>query len=341
MIQFVGVHLGLGEVRAASIGRDLRLWARSSTRLVNARPGEDARVTEVPPAEWVRSGCFCLHDTYLKLPVPARKVWGIGLSAPQGWIALDNAFDPLGPLRITGDVPALDDIKSWLAAEPRNRNRIRAILSAKDYFRFAVSGGLATDVTTAGHFGLLAEGTTQWAPERVEAAELQLDWLPPIFDCEAPTGRLSAEGVTQTRLPAGLWMVAGARDDEAVLLAGGDLREATLWSHSLADGRRQVAYGLAHLDAITPPVGWSLQRSALAGHQILTRPIDAAASDLTAYQRTLEEAGFSVTTTQEAHGAPELGAALLAGIGSKLIRRWEKFYVAAPDRIPSSDPANL
>ena len=336
MIQFVGVHLGIDEARAASMGRDLQLWETSSSRLVNARRREDSGITEVPAAEWIRSGCFCLQDVYLKLPVAARKVWGLGLSGALGWIALDTAFEPLGPIRLTADVPVVADIQSWFDANPRARKRTQMILSAKDYFRFAVSGGLATDVTTASRFGLLAPGTTQWASEAIQAASLDPSWLPPIFDSEAPTGRLSAEGVTQTRLPAGLWVVAGACETEASLLAGGDLRAATLWAHRSPENSLLLGYGLSHLNAAAPPPGWSLQRSALAGHQVLTRQLQLAAGDgmpesgpdLGPHERALQEAGFTTTEARHTHGRPELGAALLAAIGSKLIRRWESFYKA-------------
>jgi len=325
MIQFLGLHLNSRFAAATALGRDLTIWATKRTEMVNAATEPSTGVVEIPAAEWIRAGSYALQEVYFQLPVKARKPWGLGLSGPSGWIALDVAFEPISPLRLVGSEMLLDDVRRWLTADPRRARRINVLLSPKDYFRFVLSGGLAADVTSASRLGLLQTGGTQWSKSRAERMGLQINWLPPVFDAHAPTGRLSAEGIRRTSLPGGTWLVAGAHEVEAAVLAMGDLRKKELWELSSPEPDVLLAYGVDSLEGLTPPSEWRLVRSALAGQQLLERhprqPVDLEESRL-----ELEAAGFTVSSVRRGTGEADVGAAALAAIGSGLIRGWEQYY---------------
>jgi sugar (pentulose or hexulose) kinase len=333
MIQFFGLHLGEEAASVVALGRDLKPWARARAALMNVTRDE-AGGAQVPPAEWVRSGAYALQEAYFQLPVKARKGWGAGLSGPSGWIALDFDFEPLSPLRLTGDTDALADLAAWVAKDPRLARHVSAVLSPKDYFRFAMSGGLAADVTSASRLGLLAEGRSQWSEEKVAQRGLRLSWLPPVFDSHVTTGRLSEEGMRHSSLPGGFWLVAGAHEREAELLASGDLRDRRLWVRGGAGGRSYVAVGIDGLGPVTRPPGWSLVRSAMAGMQLLEKPIarieDGAALEespaVACARQELLDAGIEVRGAAHAGGAAEAGAAALAAIGSNLVKGWDLYY---------------
>lgn len=335
MIQFFGLHLGRGAAAVAVLGKDLKLWARSTAAVMNAVEDPRTGAVEVPCAEWVRAGAYALQEAYFQLPVNARKAWGLGLSGPSGWIALDVAFEPLSPLRLTSSAGDLQDFRAWLGENPRLARRMSVVLSPKDYFRFAMSQGLAADVTSASRWGLLQAGASHWSKEEVSREGLRMAWLPPVFDSHVPTGRLSEEGMRRSSLPGGFWLVAGAHETEAALLAGGDLRDRRLRVMAPAGGQPLLAYGVDSLDPIPAPEGWSLRRSAMAGHQVLerpaeildpARPIEEVSAAIEPHRRALESAGLEVRGIAVSAGAAEVGAAALAGIGSGLLKGWDHYY---------------
>ena len=325
MIQFLGLHLNSRFAAATALGRDLSIWAKKRTEMINAVVDPSTGIVEVPAGEWIRAGAYALQEVYLQLPVKARKPWGIGLSGPSGWIALDVAFEPLSPLRLVPSDTLLDDIQHWLKANPLLMRRINVLLSPKDYFRFILSGGLVADVTSASRLGMLQARGTQWSRSRAEKTGLQISWLPPVFDAHVPTGRLSAEGIRRTSLPSGTWLIAGAHEVEAAILAAGDLRKKELWELSGPGSEVHLAYGIDGLEGVTPPSEWRLVRSALAGQQLLEsgpqQPVDLEKS-----RAELEATGFAVSGIQRRTGEAEVGAAALAAIGSGLIKSWDKYY---------------
>jgi sugar (pentulose or hexulose) kinase len=342
VIQFLGLHLGASEAATAVLGRDFEIWAEARSPVMNASEDAAAGITRVPPAEWVRAGAYALQAAYFELPVRARKVWGLGLAGPSGWVALDADQEPLTPVRLADDAAVTADITRWMAADPRAAARARVLLSPKDYFRFAVSGGLAADATSASRLELLADGAVHWSEERAAARGIRLGMLPPVFDSHVPTGRLSEEGIRRTSLPRGLWLVAGTHEDEAALLAAADLRLPRRLVGLASAGAALAAYGIHGLRPVTVPSGWRAVRSPLEGEQLLERRAAAAAwvgsagalepgsadpeAVLLARRRELEAAGFIVDSIACVTGRAEVGAALLAAIGSGLLKRWERFW---------------
>ncbi|MGQ9591936.1 MAG: FGGY family carbohydrate kinase [Planctomycetota bacterium] len=345
MIQFLGVHLGTEASSVAIIARDLTLSARASARVLRAERDPSGPAFEVPPAEWVRAGTYAIQEAYFQLEAGARKPWGLGLSGPRGWIALDVEYEPLSPLRILpegeeppaagapeaeGDPPSrlLADILGWFERNPRARRRACVILSPKDYFRFAVSGALAADVTDASRLGLLSPGASDWSDEAVERRGLDRRWLPPVFDSHLPTGRISEEGMRATSLPGGSWVVAGANEEEARLVSSGDARGRALWvAAAQAPGRATYAYSIPHAESVRAPRGWRVVRSALAGYSVLSRTAEpeAGPEEGAAFRRSLEGAGYEVSGVEDLGGSAEEGAALLAAHGSGLVRNWTRY----------------
>ncbi len=323
MIQFFGLHLSKDAATVAVMARDLSPSAKLTTSMVNAVSNAETGITEVPTAEWVRAGSYALQEAYFQLPVASRKAWGLGLAGPSGWIALDVAFEPISPLRLTGDRSVGEDIALWIDSNPLPARKVAMVLSPKDYFRFVISGGFAADVSTASRWGLLLAGRSDWCIDRATERGLRLHWLPPVFDGTASTGRLSEDGIRRTSLPGGFWLVAGAHEVESALVAAGDLRDGRLWEVTIEGGGKLHAMAIHHTRTVKPPQGWQAVRSAWPGFQLLER--DAAIS-AEAAQAELQSAGYQVPGRAEGSGNPSMGAAVLAAIGSGLIRGWESYY---------------
>lgn len=344
MIQFLGLHLGTEAASAVSLGRDLDVWARVRTPVGGAGRADVSRgPVDFPAAEWLRAGCFALQEAYLQLPVKARKVWGIALAGPEGWIALDVELSPLSPLRLVPPGGFVADFSAWRAANEKPARKIAAILSPQDYFRYLISGGLAADVASASRWGLVDPERAAWSEGRLDELQLERRFLPPVFDGPVPTGRLSEEGIRKTGLPGGLWLAAGAHEVEAALLASEDVTRPRL-ALAAVEGRRLVlGRGLDGLEPVTPPAGWRLLRSPTPGRQLLERELDApstAGADPASFEGELERArgeldaaGLAVEGGAPRPGAPEDGAAALAGIASGLVKGWGVYHqrrAAAP-----------
>jgi len=335
MLQFLGLHLDAQSASVAILGRDMKISARSQAAMVNVVVDPATGVAEVLPAEWVRAGSYALQEAHFQLPVSSRKAWGLGLAGPLGWIALDVEYEPMTGVRIT-NAPPEEDLRNWLEANPRLRSRVCAFLSPKDYFRFAVSGGLAADVTTASRMDLLQSGKSQWSEAEVTKQGMSMSWLPPVFDCDVTTGRISEEGMRRTSLPGGSWLVAGAHENEARILAAADLRDGTLLA-SLVPGSSKVfvAFEISSLAPVVPPPGWKVVRSAVTHHQILERelevspdgvPLSESHPDIVRCRQELQGTGLEPRGFKLATGSAEVGAALLAAIGSGTAKNWDLYY---------------
>lgn len=330
-IQFLGLDFSEGEVRAAVLSRQLTVTARKATKILNARRDEERGAVEVPAAEWLRAAGYVLQEIYLDLPVALRRIWGIGLASPPGWIALDFDLEPLGDLRLLPDEGIAADIRRWRTENPRLARRVACILSPKDYYRFAISGALAADVTAASRQGLLIEGQSRWDEDRLAAEDLDSGWLPPVFDCDVRTGRISEQGMRQTGLPGGLWLVAGGLSSSCSRIASGDLRRGKLW---IAPRARRIVFG-ASTDPAAVPDGFSRHPSVYTGGLDLEWRVDPEGEaegdpglDRAGEEaaRRLERAGLEVEAIVRNEGPGELGAAALAAIGSGLVSGWDDLY---------------
>ena len=334
MIQFLGLHLDARSGTAVALGRDLAIWASSETRVMNTTADSGGQAVAIPPAEWTRAGCYALQEAYFELPTKARKVWGLGVTAPSGWIALDFNYEPLSPLRLLPGGAVGEDVSRWQKENSRAAARVAAILAPKDYFRFVITGGLATDVTEVDHLGCLRRKENEWSETALQAAGLRRDRVPPVFASHAPTGRLSESGVRRSSLPGGTWVVAGAHEDAAGLISAADLREATLWLVERRDKPPVAARGVAR-DGDRAPAPWTCSRAAIAGYHVLERVLsEAQEPQLTDPETTapltesLDDAGYGVESVALTTANPAVGAAALAAVGSGLIKDWDRYYGA-------------
>ena len=326
MIQFLGVALGLETVRAVSLGRKLRLTAQYSTPLTGRRSAESSgadtgrRVECIRPAEWTRSAAFALQELWLQLGVADRKLWGMALVGPPGWIAIDHEFQPLGDLRILPPEHILDDIAEQIAAEPKLRPRIAAILTPKDWFRFVISQSLAIDAPTVSRLGALDARGTEWSAEALAARDIERSWFPPVFATDATTSRLSEEGIRRVGIPSSIWLTAGCDLDSAALAASGDTRKATLW---LPPTGPTLYTPLRHHDGDTPS-GWHRHPAPWSGHWLLAR--DVRTDDHDTAGGELESAGLGIERVERRAGDAALGAACLAAVASDLVQGWDALY---------------
>jgi len=272
MMQFIGLSYVLEPdgVRAVSVVVDRKaVVLGTGSAPVGGVSRNDEGVTLVRGGEWLRAGSLALKDAFFQVPAKIRRVWGFALAGPPGWVALDPSLEPLGELRLCPR--PREDFLAWVAAHPRLLSHLYAVLPPKDYFRYAVSGALATDVTQAETFGWLLPGTTRWSAPDLERAGAKASWFPPIFDSTVATGRISEDGMRRTGLPGGLWVVAGALSGAGSLISAGDLRAGAVLAS--ATGSDLALDALAAGLGEPSPEGFETLRAPLAGHRLLRRTV--------------------------------------------------------------------
>ena len=339
MISFLGLDIQPEGARAVALGRDLGVPARASAAMAGGYEEAETGVLCIPQAEWLRAAGFALQELYCELPLKSRKIWGLGLSAPAGWIALDLDFEPLCDVRIPGTGGFLADLQDWLGRNPRLKPRISLILSPKDLFRFRMSGAMAVDATSVSALGLLASRRRDWDRKKLEAADLPTQWFPPVFPSSAPTGRLDQAGMRQTGLPGSPWLVAGSTTSLASMIASCEPTAQTLWLPG-AGGHPVYSIGpRTPDDAPTIPPGYWLSESPIEDQLLLIREEPATTGCSTDdLQAELTSSGYKVAKAETARGDAELGAATLAAVGSGLLKSWDRYY-ALLKNIPADSKA--
>ena len=114
----------------------------------------------------------------------------------------------------------------WLAAhEPETVTRTRAVLCAKDFLRFRLTGEIATDPSDVSFVPGDIDARTH-SPRVMElcGASAWMDRLPKILPSGAIAGTITAEAATETGLRAGTPVVTGLGDACANALGVGAIR---------------------------------------------------------------------------------------------------------------------
>ncbi len=254
----IGLDVGTSGVKAVLVTPDGRILrsALAEYPLLTPKPGW----TEQEPEAWWAASCRVLNDLAANAPSPIE---AIGLAGQMhGAVFLDEDGRVIRPallwndqrtadecaeieervgaehLRaITGN-PALTGFQApkilWLRKhEPEAYARLCHVLLPKDFIRFRLTGGLATDASDAAGTLLLDLAKRDWSAEVLEALDIPRNWLPRVHEGPEITGQVSPEGAEATGLAQGLPVVAG----------GGDNAAAAVGSGVVADGSGFVSLG--------------------------------------------------------------------------------------------------
>ena len=233
--------------------QDPDLWWRGAVRSTRAVLAE----TRVDPAAVVAVGLtgqmhgLVLLDAAGGVLRPAI-LWNDGRTAAQ----CDEIRDLVGKERlisITGN-DALAGFTApkilWVREhEPDVYARVRHVLLPKDFLRYRLTDGFATDRAGAAGTLLLDLAGRDWSPEVCRALRIPLGWLPPTHEGPDVTGTLSAAGALATGLRAGTPVVAGGGDQAAGAVGVGAVREGVV---SVVLGTSGVVFATVDAPRVEP-----------------------------------------------------------------------------------------
>lgn len=248
---YLGIDIGTSSVKAVVVDDAQAILATATAPLSVSRPKE--LWSEQNPQDWWAA----VEQAVSELRHAAGEAWqavtAIGLSGQMhGAVLLDEAGQPVRPAILHNDgrahaeaaalnaklpeigsiagVPAMPGFAApkllWLARhEPEVIGRARHLLLPKDYVRFRMTHGFATDMCDASGALLLDGAKREWSPEIAAAVGIPLSMLPIPLEGSAVSGLLQGEVAKAWGLPPGIIVATGAGDAAAGAVASGAVNE--------------------------------------------------------------------------------------------------------------------
>jgi xylulokinase len=133
----------------------------------------------------------------------------------------------------------------WLRQiEPENYSRVVKILLPKDYIRYRLSGTFATEVSDASGTILMDIEKRTWSDAIINGLSIDRGLLPPVYESEHISSRVSKEASLLTGLLQGTPIAGGAGDQ-----AGGAVGSGIVYEGMISDYLGTSGVVFAHSDS--------------------------------------------------------------------------------------------
>lgn len=210
---------------------------------------------EQNPRDWWDAAVKSVREVIAKSRVNPGRIAGIGLTGQMhGLVLLDKGGKVLRPcilwndqrsakqcstmterlgykriLRLTGN-PILPGFTApkvlWVRDhEPEIYRKIAKVLLPKDYLRYRLTEGIASEVSDASGTSLFDVKKRCWSGAMSKAFELPLSWLPEVTESTVVSAHVSAVAAKETGLLEGTPVVGGAGDQAAQAVGMGIVKE--------------------------------------------------------------------------------------------------------------------
>lgn len=205
---------------------------------------------EQDPEEWWQAVKKSIIDALKEAGIQGNEIKGIGFSGQMhGMVALDEqkklvcpaiihldqrSSVELGEIRsIAGNLmsekllnqPSAGMIIStvyWMKKhQPEKYNRIRYVMSPKDYIAFRLCGEIGTEYTDAGATLAFSVKERRWCSELFQRLGVKEDIWAPVHNSYDIAGKVTQEAAKETGLSTDTYVVYGAGDSMAALTGNG------------------------------------------------------------------------------------------------------------------------
>jgi xylulokinase len=237
---FLGLDVGTSSVKAIFVSRsgDVVASATSPLTMATPRPGW----AEQDPVDWWGATIAAIHGA--RRARPDATVESVGVSGQMhSSVFLDRAGKVIRPAllwcdgrttaecaeiteRVGGEArlrelacnPALEGFTLpkvlWLRRhEPHAFARLATVLLPKDYIRYRLTGGLATDPSDASATLMYDTAHLRWSEEILSAVGLPTSLVPPVGGSAEVLGGVTSEAAALTGLVEGTPVVGGGADN--------------------------------------------------------------------------------------------------------------------------------
>jgi xylulokinase len=287
-------------------------------------------------------------------------LWNDGRSGPQ-CEAMMSACPELPTITGNLAMPGFTAPKlAWMREhEPELFGRVARVLLPKDWLRLRLTGEAVSEMSDAAGTLWLDVARRRWSPEALALTGLDESHMPRLVEGSEPSAVLKAELSTRWGLPAGIPVAGGGGDNAASALGMGVVkpgdgflslgtsgviflcneafspnpsRAVHAFCHALPNTWHQMSVMLSAASALR----WVTQLLGQTSEQALVDQV-AALSDTQRQQAPLFLPYLSGERTPhnnahaqgvffgltQAHGAAELGYAVLEGVGFGLLDGWQ------------------
>jgi xylulokinase len=257
MTACIGIDIGTSGTKALVIDPQGQILATGSA----SYPCQHPRPlwSEQDPNDWWKATVRVVRSVIKQAKLKPAEVAAIGLSGQMhGSVFLDQQERVLRPAILWNDQrtvaecaeiesraggrrrlikmvanPALTGFTApkilWLRnQEPRVFERVAKVLLPKDEIRRRLTGEFATDVSDASGTLLLDVIHRRWSKRLMSKLELDSDLLPPCYESDEITGKLSKAAAKSLGLTTSCSVVAGAGDCAAGAIGSGIVRRGLL-----------------------------------------------------------------------------------------------------------------
>ena len=256
----LGIDVGTTGVKAVLVGTDGQVLGEAEVEqdVIVPRP----TWSEQHPESWwqsTKAAVGQVMDATRSLPGPVE-VRAIGLSGQMhSSVFLDADHSVIRPALLWNDSRTtpqcheitarlgLDGLRAavgnlalegftapkvlWLREhEPRNYERLRTLLLAKDYVRYRLTGELATEPSDAAGTILYDVRERRWSQEVTDALEIERDILPTVVESTEISGVVTAAIAGELGLSPGTRVVGGGADNAAGAVSSGVVTAGRLQS---------------------------------------------------------------------------------------------------------------
>src|SRR5262249_37501272 len=240
----LGIDVGTGGTRAVIMDKR---GAIISSATEDHEPFASPKIgwAEQRPEDWWRATGVAVRKALAHAKLRAQQVACVGFSGQMhGAVMLDESAGVVRPALIWCDVRTEKQCKDlvqqigtkrlseftsnpplanftltkflWTREnEPENWKRVRFVMLPKDYVRFRLTGERAIDMADASGTLLLDVAHRRWSWPMLDAAAIDGQFLPRLFESPEVCGAVSPEGAAATGLRKGTPVVAGAGDQAA------------------------------------------------------------------------------------------------------------------------------
>jgi xylulokinase len=214
--------------------------------------------TEQDPDTWWQNTRSSIRKVIREAGIDAGEIQAAGLTGQMhGLVLLDKEGKVLRPailwndqrtgeqcreieervgrerlIRLTGNaaLPGFTAPKLlWVAEnEPDVYAKTAHVLLPKDYVRYCLTGGFASDCSDAAGTVLLDIRTRNWSSEVCGRLGVPLEWLPRVHEGPAITGEITAAAAEATGLKKGIPVAAGGGDQAAQAVGVGAVEDGIL-----------------------------------------------------------------------------------------------------------------
>ncbi len=247
----LGLDLGTSAVKAVAVGAGSGAVAATGSAAYPTHSPLPEQA-EQDPADWLRAAREAVADLGRVLESAGTgwhsRIAAIGVAGQLPTLVCLGARGVLGPAITWKDARADGATATWLGSAKREviyrqtgmpldgrylgpmfrhhwlprGEQVTAILSAKDYLVFALTGERVTDPSTAAGYGVFDLEAGAFSKSLCELWQLPFDRLPRVGPAHSTAGVLTAEAAQILGLPAGIPVSVGAADSvcSAFAMAG-------------------------------------------------------------------------------------------------------------------------